>query len=152
MRLLVCEAACETALFFPAGLCSPKVRCAALCSRVHTCHISLDCAPGSSKYGLFVLISRVCLCSREHKYCLIVLPGAHILLDCAPSNTNTAQLCSREQQNCLVVPLEAQIMLHRAPGSTNAAELFCRGHKHCWIVLPGAQIPQYLCSWEHKYR
>jgi hypothetical protein len=54
--------------------------------------MSLICAPGSTKI--------IDLCSREHIYCLFVLPGAHILLDYAPGSTNGADLCSREHRYC----------------------------------------------------
>ena len=43
-----------------------------------------NCVPGSTKID--------CLCSWEHRYCLIVLPEAHISLVCAPGSTNTAFL------------------------------------------------------------
>jgi hypothetical protein len=63
--------------------------------------ILLDCAPGSTSPAIFLDCAPggthiAGLCSREHKYCLIVLPGAQVSLDCAPGSTNTAGFSSRE--------------------------------------------------------
>ena len=69
----------------------------------------------------------------------MVLPGARILLNCAPGSTSTAGLCSRGHTNCLFVLLGAQILLECSPGSTNTVGLCSREHKYCLIVLPGAQ-------------
>jgi hypothetical protein len=58
----------------------------------------LNCAPGST--------NTVGLCSREHRYRWIVLPGAQVLLVCASGSTNVAGLCSREQKyRWIMLPL-----------------------------------------------
>ena len=59
-------------------LCAPgRTNIAGLCSCRHK-H-SLVCAPGTTG-----------LCSRENKYCLHVLAGAQVVLDCAPWGTHIA--------------------------------------------------------------
>jgi hypothetical protein len=59
------------------------------------------------------------LCSREHNQAVFVLPGAQILLDCAPGSTNAPGLCSWEHKHRWIVLPGAQILLDCSPGSTN---------------------------------
>ena len=81
---------------------------------------SLDCAPGSTRVAGWCYRH---LCSREHKYRWIVLPGAH----------------SREHKYRLIVLLGAQSSNIRAPGSTIQRLLCSREHNSATLVLPGAQ-------------
>ena len=51
----------------------------------------MECAPGSKNIFLGCApksTNTVYECSRQHKYQWIVLPGAQILLHCAPKGTN----------------------------------------------------------------
>jgi hypothetical protein len=137
------------------GVCSGSIYCLIvlpyLCSREHaeSTNAAVFVLPGAQ------ILLNSGLCSREHKYCLLVLPGAQMSLDCAPTfmlpgaqilldcasgSTNTAGRCSREQKYCLFVLPGAQILLVCAPGSTDAVQLCSREHKYCLFVLPGAQM------------
>jgi hypothetical protein len=62
------------------------------------------------------------LCSREHQYCWIVLPGAQSRGICAPGNTVKQNLCSREHNPAIFVLPGAQATQASsicAPGNTN---------------------------------
>jgi hypothetical protein len=55
----------------------PGAQLSSICAQ-----LSSICAPGSTIKQYLCSVKQY-LCSREHNYCLIVLPGAQILLDCA---------------------------------------------------------------------